>query len=309
MFNAPENPPTPLQQHPGFAAALRACGQSPLTLPGVDPILVMRRKLWPGIPVAMVSRARLNPDTLCAQLREADLQQNLLVLSPDQPTPLLASLGAIALISPAAIAEIDLRIPTDTRRAALKQKWRNRLSQAESIKSLRIQHKSMPLDATHWLFKADTCLQRQRGFRNWPTALTLAYARENPGQARLFTAYEGCDPVAAMLFLRHGTGATYHIGHSFERGRQLAAHSLLLWHACIWLAANGHSHLDLGTLNTEDNPGLARFKLGAGATPRLLGGTWIWWPPMGRLFRPLARLDRRMMRPPDPWTETSGTVI
>ena len=257
----------------------------------------------------MVSRARLNPETLCAQLREADLQQNLLILSPDQPTPMLASLGAVPLITPAAVAEIDLRPPTDARRTALKQKWRNRLTRAESIKSLRVQHKPMPLDATHWLFKANASLQKKRGFRSWPTALTLAFARENPDQARLFTAYEGRDPVAAMLFLRHGTGATYHIGHSNDRGRQLSAHSLLLWRACNWLAANGHSHLDLGTLDTEDNPGLARFKLGAGATLRMLGGTWVWWPPVGRLLRPLALFDRRLMRPASLWTEASGTVI
>lgn len=311
MFDmpVPDSPPIALQQHPGFAAALRACGQSPLMLPADDPILVLRRKLWSGIPAAMLLRARLNIDTLRGQINQADLHRILLILSPDQPMPSLTDLGAIPLISPTAIAEIDLRPSTDMRRATLKQKWRNRLKHAESSKSLRIVQKTMPLDATHWLFKANTKLQKQRKFRNWPTALTLAYCRENHGQARLFTAYDGRDPVAAMLFLRHGTGATYHIGHTTDRGRHMSAHNLLLWRACSWLAANGHDQLDLGTLNTEDAPGLARFKLGAGARPRLLGGTWVWWPPMPRLLRPLARFDRRIMRPPDLWTAPPDRVI
>ncbi|MFT5343060.1 MAG: hypothetical protein ACI9BH_002277, partial [Paracoccaceae bacterium] len=42
---------------------------------------------------------------------------------------------------------------------------------------------------------------------------------------------------------------------------------------------------------------------------RLLGGTWVWWPPMRQLLRPLAQFDRQLMRPPDLWTEASGTVI
>jgi Acetyltransferase (GNAT) domain len=304
-----ERPLIPLQQHRGFAAALQACGQSPLILPGRDPVLVTQRRLWPGVPVAMISRGRLSAETLPDQLRATSLQRTLIVLSPDRPDPSLAQMGAVPLVSPTAIAEIDLRQSATARRRALKPKWRNRLTRAESTKPLHTAHRSMPLDAAHWLFRANTKLQKQRGFRAWPTALTLAYARENPGQARLFTAYDNRDPVAAMLFLRHGDGATYHIGCSTEKGRQLSAHNLLLWRACNWLADHGHKHLDLGMLNTEDAPGLSRFKLGAGATPRLLGGTWVWWPPMRRLLRPIGRLDRRLMRPPAPWTEAQGRVI
>jgi len=117
----------------------------------------------------------------------------------------------------------------------------------------------------------------------------------NPGQAKLFTAFDGRDPVAQMLFLRHGGGATYHIGHTTGRGRALSAHNLLLWNAMCWLAAKGHRRLDLGLISTDKAAGLARFKLATGATARALGGTWLWWPPLGRALRPLAALDRRAM--------------
>lgn len=302
MFDASlDNSPVPLQQHPAFAAALCACGQSPLILPGDAPILVTRQRIWPGFPVAMLARAQLEMDQINAQLHSADLHRSLVILSPENAIP-LGKLGAVPLVSPATIAEIDLRPDIESRRAALHQKWRNRLIRAETTKSLRVTQRNMPLDPTHWLLRADSDLQKQRGYRGWPTALTLAYARENPNQARLFVASEGRNPVAAMLFLRHGGAVTYHIGHTTDRGRQLSAHNLLLWQACNWLAAKGHQTLDLGQLNTENSAGLARFKLGSGARPRRLGGTWVWWPKMGRLMRPLAALDHHLMRPSQHFT-------
>ena len=43
------------------------------------------------------------------------------------------------------------------------------------------------------------------------------------------------------------------------------------------LAEEGVGRINLGLLDTETTPGLARFKLGAGATPLKTGGTWIGW--------------------------------
>lgn len=302
MFDATSNalPPCALQQHLNFIAALRACGQTPLVLEGPSPLTVLCRKFWHNVPMAMLARVPIpSPVLLAEQLASSALRRTPILLSPDHPAPELAGIGALPLISPASVAEIDLRPALETRRAALHQKWRNRLSGAESLLqngALRLTRQNMPIDPGHWLLRADAAQQSKRGYRNWPTALTLAYARENPGQAKLFTAFQGRDPIAAMLFLRHGRGASYHIGHSTATGRAVSAHTLLLWHGANWLASEGHERLDLGLINTEDAPGLARFKLGAGAHARPLGGTWIWWPPLGRALRPLAALDRRLMR-------------
>ena len=41
------------------------------------------------------------------------------------------------------------------------------------------------------------------------------------------------------------------------------------------LKAAGVHVLDLGGLNTEDVPGIARFKLGAGGKVKTLCGTWF----------------------------------
>lgn len=296
MFDAPPAPTRApaVQQHLHFATALEAVGQSPVFLKGSDPILVLRRRLPGKIPLVMVSRSRFTDIKDQLHRIRAISGRTPVILSPDAPCPDLARHGAMPLMTPATVAEIDLTAPEDTRRALLHQKWRNRLVQAEAG-PLRVSHRDMPIDPGHWLLRADEQQQARRGYRGWPTALTLAYAMQNPGKARLFTAHLDRRPVASMLFLRHGTGATYHIGHTDDDGRRHSAHTLLLWAATAWLAIKGHTRLELGLIDTGNAPGLARFKLGAGATARRMGGTWLFWPPIKRFLAPLAMLDRRRM--------------
>ncbi|QAX31735.1 GNAT family N-acetyltransferase [Leisingera sp. NJS204] len=281
-----------LQQSPEFARALMACGQDPLLLEGT---LVLQRRLPGGLRLAMVNRADLsNPAPLMAALRRRGLGHTPLILSPETPAPQLARLGAVPLVTPAHAALWDLTGTPDQRRAALHQKWRNRLNHGES-QGLRLTRQNLPHDVRHWLFAADAKQQTARGYRSWPIALTLAYARENKGQAKLFQAFEGKDHVAAILILTHGSSATYHIAHTTARGKQLSAHPMLMWEAASWLANKGICRLDLGLIDTSRAAGLARFKLGTGAKAHRLGGTWGLWPPLGRLLRPLALLDRQQM--------------
>ncbi|MCB4454443.1 GNAT family N-acetyltransferase [Leisingera sp. McT4-56] len=284
--------PRALQQSPEFARALMACGQDPLML---EDKLVLQRRLPGGLRLAMVNRADLtDPAPLLAAMRENGFARTPLILSPETPALHLSRLGAVPLVTPAHAAIWDLSGDLDQRRAALHQKWRNRLKHG-AAQNLRLTRQNLPHDVRHWLFQADAKQQTLRGYRSWPIGLTLAYARENKGQAKLFQASEGKEAVAAILILSHGSGATYHIAHTTARGKQLSAHTLLLWEAANWLAAKGICRLDLGLINTEDAAGLARFKLGTGANLHRLGGTWGFWPPLGRILRPLARLDHRLM--------------
>ncbi len=41
------------------------------------------------------------------------------------------------------------------------------------------------------------------------------------------------------------------------------------------LKAMGIERFDLGGIDTTENAGIARFKLGSGAEPRTLCGTWL----------------------------------
>jgi hypothetical protein len=52
----------------------------------------------------------------------------------------------------------------------------------------------------------------------------------------------------------------------------------MLYRAACALREEGVRWLDLGSVNTEDAPGLARFKLGTGAALRRLGHTLLVLP-------------------------------
>jgi len=261
--------PTPqadhaLMQDPAFAAALRLCGQNPVTLKEGQTLL--HRRVM-GMPVAMLARAE-PPRDLRAQMRAAGLGPMPLILSPENTGSLPR---AIRLRKPRLYAEIDLTQSTDARRAALHGKWRNQLRAAEHA-SLRISHAALSPDDP--LITLDVHQGRAKGYANWPPGLTAAFATLAPDQTQIFTAFDRGQPVGRMLFLLHGCRATYHIGHNTLAGRMLNAHNLLLWQAGCWLSTQGYRRLDLGTLDSR-TPTLNRFKLRAGAQERLTGGTFV----------------------------------
>lgn len=197
----------------------------------------------------------------------------------------LRAAGFWPLVTPVTLALLPLG-PEPRMRAALSQKWRNRLNRASET-GLQLDWTNLPQTPDHWLLQAEAAQQKHRRYRGWPTALTLAFAKANPGKARLVTARLNGHPVAAALFLCHGAMATYHIGQSLPEGRRRNAMNLVLWEGMCLLARRGHRLLDLGTINADDAPGLAHFKLGTGAEAHLQGGTWLY-------YRPLAPVARRL---------------
>ena len=260
-------------QDPAFAAALRRLGQRPVILRGGLTLLVRRIV---GLRLAMLPRATPPPD-LFDQLRHARLHRLPLILSPEVPCALPPSLH---LCAPRQRAVLDLSGSPQDRRAALHPKWRNQLRKAETA-GMAIDHAPLPPDPNHPLLLAEGLQARTRGYANWPARLTAAFAAAAPAQTRLFTARHDDTVVAHMLFLLHGTGATYHVGQTTASGRALCAHNLLLWEAAHWLGAVGAATLDLGLLH-PGTTGLDRFKLRTGAAAMATGGTWLSWPALAR---------------------------
>lgn len=293
MFDLPPlapDHPLPLQQSREYAFALDRLGRRMVEAGGSRWIL---RRGPAGLALAMAPRVRLKPG-FNLHLAGTALERAVLLLSPDRPAPWLADMGALPLMTPGWLAEWHLDPDPARRRAALCQKWRNRLNAAEQT-GLKVERALLPLSPTHWLLQAEMRQARARHYHGWPTGLTLAYAKANRRNAQLFTASLQGRNVAAILVLRHGDGATYHIGHTDAQGRRLNAHNLLMWAAADWLAQQGCRLFDLGLLDAERACGLARFKLGTGATARPLGGTWLWWSRLGRTLAPLSRLEASRM--------------
>lgn len=197
-----------------------------------------------------------------------------LFLTPDaqDPEPLQSS-GYRRVMTPYATAEIDLRLPVEELRSAMHQKWRNRLVAAEAV-DLTVRRIDARPEHYAWLLEAEAKQQTRIGYRALPPDLVPAWQHFG-GRLRIYAAEHQDQIVAAMVFLLHGSHATYHIGWSNEDGRRLSAHNLLLWHAVRKLPKLGISKLDLGGINTHDSPGIARFKLGAGGKVKRLCGTWF----------------------------------
>lgn len=263
----------PLQQDPRFGATLARLGAAvdTLDLPEAAPVLRLRR-----FGVNFVSRGPIwiGDSDRATALRTAPIR---LLNDDGTGATTLRRAGFRQIMTPAHVAELSLTgTPTD-RLAAMHGKWRNMWRKAQKA-PLRIEQAQFDPVKHRWLLSEDFAQQQVKRFRALPQALLLAHAAQNPGDVIVLTAHIRRDPVAAMLFILHAPVATYHIGWAGPAGRTHAAHYALLTTAADHLAGRGFTRLDLGMVDTENAPGLARFKIGSGAVIRPLGGTWLRLP-------------------------------
>lgn len=200
-----------------------------------------------------------------------------LMMMPRDPadTAALAQAGYMQVVSDYHTGLLDLTADEDQLRAGLHGKWRNRLTRAEKD-DLRISPVGRAPLAYRWLLDAEQKQQRSSRYTALPPRLVPLF--QDKGGKTAVTAFEakrGNDRLGGVLFLVEGSTATYHIGWTNEAGREAGANNLLLWHAIRALKKRDIQTLDLGGIDTDKTPGIARFKLGLG--PRLLsqGGTWL----------------------------------
>lgn len=172
---------------------------------------------------------------------------------------------------------LDLQRSPAELRAALDGKWRNRLVRAEGLQGLQVHVRASGKDV-QWLLERENLQRESRGFHALPTAFVQAYIDSHAQRGDAFvvaSASRGRQTLGAMLFLRHGRCASYHIGWADEEGRRLNIHNLLLWQAMLSLQGQGIERLDLGGVNTRALPGISRFKLGTGGQVLTLAGTYF----------------------------------
>jgi hypothetical protein len=177
--------------------------------------------------------------------------------------------GLRQILTGYASARLDLTPNEATLRAALHGKWRNALTQVERA-PLRVDAADLP-----WLLERYGALRRQRRFGGpGPAMLSRILSRAAPESVVALHATFGNEAVAGALFLTHGRGASYLVGWTDEPGRRLNAGTLLLWRGMLELRRRGIGSLDLGGIDTQRSPGIARFKLGVGGQAYRLAGTF-----------------------------------
>lgn len=257
----------PLQQSAPYAAALEGCGA---------------RVRWAdadGGPVLMVERGRLR---LISRIRpagqHADMAQHrralrrlahwpgLTIATPETD---VRGLGLLPLVTP--MHHAIWALGPDLR-AGMARTWRDHLAAAERAGLAIRRGGRATLDA---LIRAEALQRAERRYHALPEAFTRALP---PSDLRLWEWRQGGELQAAMCLVVHGASASYHLSWGSGEARKAAAHGLILTRAAEALHAEGVRWLDLGSLDTERAPGLARFKLGTGARLHRLGATVLVLP-------------------------------
>ena len=279
----------PLQQSRGYAAALERLGRVTRLagiLRGPDPVgfaRIVSRRIGP-LRFSLLLRgpvwtAPVSPAEERAALRSLARAAAPLVVVPERAAA--GGWGTVPLLTPRHVALLDLGRDADRLRAGLHGKWRNRLVRAEEA-GMRVRLGPAGPAEVASLLTRDAAQQTARGYRALPARFTHSWLAGDPAGALYAEARHRGEQIAAMLFLLHRPWASYHVGWSGPEGRRLNAHNLLLWRAALRLKAEGYGMLDLGDVNTEDAPGLARYKIGTGARVAVLGATSLMLPQLTR---------------------------
>ncbi|MBI1364004.1 MAG: peptidoglycan bridge formation glycyltransferase FemA/FemB family protein [Proteobacteria bacterium] len=174
----------------------------------------------------------------------------------------MADLGKRQLITGYHSAWLDLKKTEEEILEKAHSSWRRNLKtiQKKGLKT-QLNHTGKTLT---WLLEQADAHRKSGGYSGTSGAFAhlVSGLTSQRGDVITLTAAIENTPVAGMLFLKHGTSATYYIGWNGESGRKLNAHHLLLWEAIKELKKRGVTWMDLGGINTDDATGVAHFKLG-----------------------------------------------
>jgi hypothetical protein len=243
----------------GFLVGVALCTRGPLWLKpvGADDKARIYRELKRSLPMTRPRFALFSPD----------------ITDPNDPS--LRKLTRV--MTGYSTVMIDLTQTPETLRAAMEGRWRNRLVAAERS-ALNIVRTGANPAQYRWLLDEERAQRASKSFYGLPLEFVESYisARAQTTKTMLILRAElKKDRVAAMLFLIHGSAATYHVGWSNEAGRDSNAHNLLLWRAFAELRERGVHTLDLGGVNTRQLAGISRFKLGSGGKVVTYAGTFV----------------------------------
>jgi hypothetical protein len=221
--------------------------------------------------VRLVSRgpvweAPCGPDVQRRALRQLARWPGLTIATPEAP---VQGFGLMPLVTSLHHAVWDLGPDL---RAGMAGKWRNRLVAAERA-GVRV--KAGNRATLDRLILQEAQQRQERGYRSLSPGFTQALP---DGALRIWEWRQAGDMAAAMAFVRHGSSATYHLGWASDAARGQGVHAVMLAAAATALRAEGVRWLDLGSVDTDRAPGLARFKLGTGAALRQLGATCLVLP-------------------------------
>ena len=251
----------------------------------VGALQVAERILPAGIRLVRIVRGPVIPDAAAATPGEIARairagfprwSRTLLFWMPDLPPEdagrTLTPIGKRPMTAPYATAWLDLSASPEELRKRLRGNWRNQLRKAEANPP-DVWNRSRPADIDR--FVAGYASERRRlRYRGPDEALARCIFDRFGRQALLLQAVSSGTTIASALFLRHHGSATYYLSWTRPEGREKSFSNYLIWQGILLLKKSGTGWLDLGGLNAAA-PGVASFKLGTGAQPKITSGTWF----------------------------------
>lgn len=245
-----------LQQSAPYAAAVAACGA---------------RVRWLEGGVLAVERGRVRLISRTSGLGRDGLRRlarwpGVTLATPEAD---VAGFGLVTLVTP--MHHAIWALGPDLR-TGLARNWRGHLARSgrAGVRVRRGDRGTLPA-----LVAAEAAQRAARRYRALPEGFTLALPEEC---LRVWEWRQAGTLQAAMCFVVHGASASYHLAWGSDVARAAGVHGLMLTRAAESLWAEGVRWLDLGSVDTERAPGLARFKLGTGAGLRRLGPTMLVLP-------------------------------
>jgi len=177
---------------------------------------------------------------------------------------------------------IDLKSNEKVIQMSFKKKWRYYLRKSLS-KNLNIKLSSgLNTDLNILLTKYNE-LQNKNSFTGIPEALIASLSKQvdKDWSFNLFIAKDNnplsVDDLLGMLVLiKHGDTATYLIGLTETKGKELNVNYALLWHAILHAKELGCDWFDIGGLDETTPAGIAHFKKGLNSKLYSLVGEWIY---------------------------------
>lgn len=245
-----------LQQSAPYAAAVASCGA---------------HVRWLGGGVLAVERGRVRLISRVSGLGRDGLRRlarwpGVTLVTPEEG---VTGLGLVPLVTPMHHA---IWVLGPDLRAGMARNWRGHLSQSERA-GVRVRRGDR--GTLKALVAAEATQRGERRYRALPRGFTLSLPADC---LRLWEWRQAGTLQAAMCFVVHGASASYHLAWGSDAARAAGVHGVMLTRAAEALWAEGVRWLDLGSVDTERAPGLARFKLGTGAQLRRLGSTMLVLP-------------------------------
>lgn len=257
----------PFQQSAVYAAVAGECGaRTSLIDVGTGMALAIERAGVRMVFRGPVWQGAVEPEERRRAIRLLARRLGPTIVTPEEP---VAGFGLVPLVTPLHHAIWDL---AGDLRTGLDSRWRNHLAAAERRGLAIVRGGPATLED---LLCAELMQRKARGYRTLSAGFSRALP---PGALRFWEWRQDGALGAAMCLVRHGATATYHLAWASPAARKHSVHQLMLWQAALALRAEGVRWLDLGSVDTEAAPGLARFKLGTGARLRRLGGTLMVLP-------------------------------